>query len=231
MSYSYGKSIVTDGLVFYVDAANGNSYSGSGSTFSDLVGSDDVTLYNTPTYSSDNGGIFSFDGVNEGAQTSTSTTLLDGPMSIDAWVKPQTTGADGAVIGNWQQPNENFLLWWDIGVTPNFRAIARTSPSVVVTTSESATRGTLNAWNHVGVTWDSTNLKIYLNGTLQETVSTGTMSTPGSYRANIGADWSGTPGSSSRNLNGDIAAVKVYNRVLSADEVLQNYNALKNRFV
>lgn len=38
MSYSYGKSIVTDGLVFYVDAANDNSYPGTGTTWSDLIG-------------------------------------------------------------------------------------------------------------------------------------------------------------------------------------------------
>ena len=37
MSYSYGKSIVTDGLVFYVDAANSKSYSGTGTTWTDLV--------------------------------------------------------------------------------------------------------------------------------------------------------------------------------------------------
>jgi hypothetical protein len=230
MSYGYGKSIVTDGLVFYVDAANGNSYSGSGSTFSDLVGSDDVTLYNSPTYSSDNGGIFSFDGGNEGGQTSTSTTLLDGPLTVDAWAKPQTSAGDGTIIGNWRQPNNTFLLWWDVGGTPNFRSIARTTSTSVVT-SETATRGTVNAWNHISVSLDATSLKIYLNGSLQETVSTGSLFASQNRRASIAADYSGTPGTGTRYLDGDIGAVKVYNRVLSADEVLQNYNALKNRFV
>lgn len=231
MSYGYGKSIVTDGLVFYVDAANGNSYSGSGSTFSDLVGSDDVTLYNSPTYSSDNGGIISFDGVNEGGQT-TSGTLLNAPITVDAWAKPQTTGSDGAIVGNWRQtPVEVFLLWWDVGVTANFRAIQRTTSTASVATSESATRGTVNSWNHVSVSVDATNMKIYLDGTLQETVSTGSIYSPSGYRVGIGADYEGSPGATSRNLNGDIAAVKIYNRVLTADEILQNYNALKNRFV
>lgn len=234
MSYKYGPSIVTDGLVFYVDAANENSYSGSGSTFSDLVGSNDVTLYNSPTYSSDNGGIFSFDGGNEGGQASTSTTLLDGPMTVDAWAKPQTSSGDGAIIGNWTHPPtpESFLLWWDVGGTPNFRAITRTSGGASAkVTSETATRGTVNAWNHISVSVDTTSLKIYLNGSLQETVLTGSLISPSNRRVSIAADYNGTPGTGTRYLDGDIGAVKVYNRVLSADEVLQNYNALKNRFV
>ena len=229
MAFNYSPKIVTDGLVFAVDAANKKSYPGSGTTWSDLAGNSNVTLYNSPTYSSDNGGLISFDGVNEGGQT-TSGTLLDAPMTVDAWAKPQTTGTDGAIVGNWTQSNQNFLLWWDVGVTPNFRAIARTSVSVSVATSESATRGTVNTWNHVSVTWDSTNLKIYLNGTLQETVATGTVYTPGNYQAGIGADYNGSPGTTARNLNGDIAAVKIYNRVLLDTEISQNYNALKSRF-
>jgi hypothetical protein len=229
MSYKYGPSIVTDGLVFYVDAANENSYSGSGSTFSDLAGSNDVTLYNTPTYSSDNGGIFSFDGVDEGGQT-TSGTLLNAPITVDAWAKPQTTGSDGTIVGNWRQTGQVFLLWWDVGVTANFRAIYRPTSSSSVLTSESATRGTVNSWNHLSVSVDATNMKIYLDGTLQETVSTGSINSPSAYRVGIAADYDGSPGATTRNLDGDIAAVKIYNRVLTSDEILQNYNALKNRF-
>ena len=43
MSYKYGPSIVTDGLVFYVDAGNDKSYPGSGTTWSDLIGGNDGT--------------------------------------------------------------------------------------------------------------------------------------------------------------------------------------------
>lgn len=231
MSYKYGPSIVTDGLVFYVDAANDNSYPGSGTTWSDMVGGANATLYNTPTYSSENGGYISFDGVNEGAQT-TSGTLLNPPITVDAWVKPQTSSSDGAVVSNFRQPtDESFLLWWDVGGTPNFVALAFTSVSTTVRTSESTTRGTVNAWNHVAATLDTTSLKIYLNSVLQETVATGSVYSPTGYRVGIGADYYGSPGTTSRNLNGDVAAVKIYNRVLTAAEILQNYNALKNRFL
>lgn len=223
--------IVTNDLVFHIDAANSSSYPGSGSTWTDIQGSNNVTLYNTPTYSTDNGGIISFDGVNEGAQTTNAVTLLDGPMTVDAWVKPQTTGSDGTVIGNWgKTSDENFLLWWDVGGTPNFRVIIRKSNGSIAVTSETATRGTVNTWNHVAVSVDTTNLKIYLDGSLQQTVSTGSLRTGFNRRLGIAADYTGSPGSSSRHLNGDLAAIKIYDSVLDSTEVLQNYNALKDRF-
>jgi hypothetical protein len=74
MSYGYGKSIVTDGLVFYVDAANGNSYPGSGTDWANLSGSATATLTNAPTYSSSNGGYFSFDGTNDHVATTYDAT-------------------------------------------------------------------------------------------------------------------------------------------------------------
>ena len=63
--FANNAPIVTDGIVFYVDAGNDNSYPGSGTTWSDLIGSDDATLTNGPTYSSSNGGYIDYDGTND----------------------------------------------------------------------------------------------------------------------------------------------------------------------
>ena len=65
MSYSYGKSIVTDGLVFYVDAANENSYPGSGTTWSELVGRKEGTIREGPGLSSRTAGIFQEEGTHD----------------------------------------------------------------------------------------------------------------------------------------------------------------------
>ena len=62
MAFSYSPKIVTDGLVFAVDAANKKSYPGSGTTWTDLAGSNDGTLTNGPTFDSGNGGSIVFDG-------------------------------------------------------------------------------------------------------------------------------------------------------------------------
>ena len=65
MSYSNGPTIVTDGLVLALDAGDRNSYPGSGTTWNDLAGSNNLTLYNSPSFSSNNGGHFLFDGAND----------------------------------------------------------------------------------------------------------------------------------------------------------------------
>ena len=62
MAFNYSPKTVTDGLVFAVDAANKKSYPGSGTTWTDLAGSNDGTLTNGPTFDSGNGGSIDFDG-------------------------------------------------------------------------------------------------------------------------------------------------------------------------
>jgi len=64
-TFGGAQPIVTDGLVFAVDAANYESYPGSGTTWSDLVGSNNGTLINGPTFDSGNGGSIVFDGTND----------------------------------------------------------------------------------------------------------------------------------------------------------------------
>ena len=62
MAISRGPKLVTNGLSLYLDAANSSSYSGTGSTWYDVSGNNrNATLFNTPTYSTTNAGIFTFD--------------------------------------------------------------------------------------------------------------------------------------------------------------------------
>ena len=57
------RPIVSDGLVFTLDAANAKSYPGNGNTVTDLINDNDGTIQNSPTFiSSENQGVFSFDG-------------------------------------------------------------------------------------------------------------------------------------------------------------------------
>ena len=82
MSLNHSPAIVTDGLVLCLDAANIRSYPKSGTTWSDLVGTNNGTLTNmdAANFSSDNGGSLSFDGSDEGTPTGTSgaSTLCRG---------------------------------------------------------------------------------------------------------------------------------------------------------
>ena len=70
MGTAYGPSIVTSGLLMYLDAANIRSYSGSGTSFNGLFSSIGGTLINGTGYTSDGGGSFVFDGTNDYLQFS-----------------------------------------------------------------------------------------------------------------------------------------------------------------
>jgi hypothetical protein len=83
--FANNAPIVTDGLVFYVDAGNGNSYPGSGTTWSDLVGGNDGALTNGPTYDSGNGGSIVFDGVDDVVLVTGDITNLINDYSVDIW--------------------------------------------------------------------------------------------------------------------------------------------------
>ena len=84
---------------------------------------------------------------------------------------------------------------------------------------------TSNAWYHIVGTYDGSNFRLYINGVNQVTTANGF--TPGANTAGIrlmkrwdsGAYW-----------GGQLSTVKIYNRALSSQEVLQNYNATKRRY-
>jgi hypothetical protein len=86
------NQIITKDLVLYLDAGNTNSYSGSGATWTDLSGNgNNSTLVNGPSYSSDNGGVLLFDGVNDYATFSTSQLSPGtGAFTWNWWVKLTT---------------------------------------------------------------------------------------------------------------------------------------------
>jgi len=71
MGLAHSPSIIADGLVFYLDAANTRSYSGSGLTVNGLVGGIGGSLVNGVGFTSSNNGSFIFDGSDDGIYFST----------------------------------------------------------------------------------------------------------------------------------------------------------------
>jgi len=230
MSVKNRNSIVTDGLVFYVDAGNEDSYAGSGTTWSDLVGSDDGTFSATPTTDSANGGSIVFDGTDDTVSFTEFSTSGLSSFTLDVWVYIDDDQSDGTVIGQWGDPSSrSFLIWWDVGVTANFRFIVQNPSAQNTITSESDDNANNNDWNHVVATFDSASqIKLYVNNVLTDAPSHA--STPFTLRTTSGFEI-GDDSSDSRWLDGKVSSAKIYNRVLSASEVTQNYNALKNRFI
>ena len=231
MSVKNQNSIVTDGLVFYVDAGNSNSYPGSGTTWSDLAGSNSGTLEPAagPTYDSANGGSIVFDGTDDYVSFSNFTSVAS-TGTVCQWFKPAISWSNSApsqtmrmagIEPDWEfgrtNSNDNGSIAFDLGSNASLEGNIRTSNKTWSNT----------LWYNLTVVWDVSTLSsaLYLNGILDNTGDVTNSPRNGTFT--IGR----SPGNTSQVWYGNIASVKYYNRALSASEVLQNYNALKNRFV
>jgi len=226
MSYSFGKSIVTDGLVFYVDAANDNSYPGTGTTWTDLIGGDQTTL-NGPTYNSGNGGYIDLDGTDDFVDTSFNATSYF-PLTICAWVNIDDTGNTQIIVDQstgsaglgFRTNSSNIEAFWRNGGVINLETIISSySP---------------DTWLYVCVVYDTNSMVGYMNGAVQNSYGSADINLT---EANRGIDNTNNMDigkvndANSNYIDAKIAQVKVYNKALTADEITQNYNALKNRFI
>jgi hypothetical protein len=241
MSFSHSPRIVTDGLVLCLDAANPQSYPGSGTSWADLSGNGNTgTLINGPTFNSGNSGSIVFDGSNDYVNCGNSTTLqLTSAITIDIWLKVDTASnfttaaakSNGAT-GGWTIQLRSLVNEWRFWVNFGVSVLGN---------------GTNNGWyyasypknwddnrwhNFVGI-WDGDikTVKVYVDG-IQGTFNaggnpSGESNNIGNYNGNvvIGSETGGN-----NPFDGNISSFKSYNRALSASEVLQNYEAVKSRF-
>ena len=226
MSLFHGGSVVKNGLMLHLDAANSKSYSGSGATWSDLSGgARNATLLNTPTYSSQ--GFLSFDKASSEYATVKNIGSLSA-WTIEAWFRATSTltGQVTMVVGNqYNGSNLNFSMG-----TNN----AAGSYNLCVGFFNGAWRNTtgfapaLNTWYHVIGTYNGTTVIQYVNGAVDTQLSyTGISQSGGEIR--IAGRWDDLAGSGNY-FPGDISVVRIYNTALQASEVVQNFNATRGRY-
>lgn len=234
MSVGIGPDIIEDGLVLCLDAADRNSYPGSGTTWYDLSGNGNNGTFGAstaaPTFSSANGGSIVFDGSND--YVSGNISSLSSPFTIECVGKfnnvTQTDYEYFVRLGDATTSNTMISIS-KIGnqylTDPNYRGFL-----YFYTGTGGANRTDIDLrtteWVHITLVTLAVSpyIKVYKNaieGTVIDTLGS-TITTNGGYR--IGA-WS-----TSWYLNGSIANTRIYNRELSANEVEQNYNATKGRF-
>ena len=236
MSTSFAfKPIVTDGLILNLDAANRKSFVSGSTSWYDLSGGRNTGTLNGPTgglpsYSSANGGYISFDGTDDYVDCGNNSIINTAvnTCTINVWFK-QTTSASYKFLTSKgpSDANENFVL--TVGYTNSklYFDVGGGGPYVDITYSYS-----LNTWYNICATHNrvggSSTLLIYINGILiPGTVASPTL-TPITNSSNFTI---GSGRGNTLNFPGNIANVSLYNRALSATEVLQNYNALKNRYI
>jgi hypothetical protein len=225
-------SIVTSGLILNYDISDSSSYPGSGTTITDLQGNSNATTFNSPTYTSSGGAYLTFDGIDEYFRTNTALGSKLNPansstiISIFVWVYPMDNGVIVSEIGS-TTPNSG---WHDsqiemVSGTLRF-SVWNNQPSGFASSISTP----LNNWYYVGFTYDGTNLRGYVNGSLAVTSGTISRSTPGAnlYYAIAHADNTNLGDGSFANMR--FGGMQVYNTALSTNDVLNNYNATKSRF-
>jgi hypothetical protein len=226
MSLHHSPQIVTDGLVLCLDAANVKSYPGSGTAWADLSNNNSSgELVNTPIYNSSNLGFFQFE--TDTFIRITNNTILDTQTpSVEVWIKTNATTQNGF----WFEKgtvNTQYSLFQE-GSSIRWRQRLTSGTLVALATTTANFINTSN-WYQVVATFVSGSRRLYINGTLVNSdTQSGTIAT-NSGGMSIGA-YGGFSGSRSYYYNGNLASCRVYNRALTPQEILQNYNATKGRY-
>ncbi len=223
MGTAAGPNLVADNLILYLDAANTNSYSNSGTTWNDLSGNGyDATLTNGPTYNSDNGGYFIFDGTNDHAVIDSSFQVsTSGTYSFEAWIYKTATSVnnagmlisggyggdiDGIIISTEDYAISGTIRVFSLGgtcVAVYYNGVSQTLRGDSIGTNEPFN---LNEWIHIAVTGITVN------------------NTDGA------AHHIGQNNNNTNEFGGRISNIKLYDRTLTAAEVKQNFNKLRWRF-
>ena len=228
MALAHSPKIITDGLVLCLDAGNTKSYPGSGTTWTDLSGiGNNGTLVNGVGYSGGNLGSLSFDGVDDHISFSSNPSLTN-QITVEVWVKlenPQGASTLGWILGregSYRMLYSSDELFWVCGTTNNGWYTAGTDISASITSIFT------QIYQFVA-TYDGSNNRIYVNGTLQTTGSSisGNITTFENYHLIR----SGSFDTTIVYGKGIIYSHRLYNRALTASEIKQNYNALKSRFI
>jgi len=229
MGLAHSPSIISDGLIFYLDAANSRSYSGSGNTANGLVGGIGGTLVNGVGFTSSNNGLFSFDGSNDYINLGNNISNSYSSLTIESTFKIGITNKKQAILSTYDSG-----LGWGLEILDNsfsnkFNFFGFVSAGIA-TGVQSNTSALLNQIYHVTAVYaGSSSLSIFINGVLSSSVGTTFLNFTKNTNTNmqIGDD---PDTGQSVYFQGNIGQVKLYNRALPDTEILQNYNATRKRF-
>ena len=227
-----GPAIVKDGLVLYLDAGSPNSFYPltAGTTWKDISGNtNNGTLTNGPTYNSANGGSIVFDGADDTLLGSSTSALISNNFTLQVTIKPDTiTSGNFSAISDFQfsySGRNGFYLGLDNRPAINVANTVFISIGADNTYLYSAQNSVITNGNNIYIiSFVATNgvLSLYVNGTLSAGLSGN--NNPGSIT------YTGTSYNIRNTYKGSWYNYILYNRALSATEILQNYNATKTRF-
>ena len=220
--------IVTNGLVLNLDASRTSSYTGTGTTWTDISGnSNNGTMVNGPVFGTASGGQITFDGINDYISLPDSSILQPSNITISTWFKLNQFST------NYVYGNANACVFrkgmygYEISVRQDGKLLVFAYSDVNTQNQYLIDSISLNNWYNVVLTFGNSQMKVYINNVLVGTYSTNTNSI---YYGGGGISIGRQGPWDMYYFNGNIGQTMVYNRALSATEITQNYNATKGRF-
>ena len=232
MSLSHSPKIVTDGLVYCFDAANLKSYPKSGTSWTDLKNSKTGSLINGATFDSDNRGSILLDGTDDYIQTNINFNpgVHYEAFTCGVWCRHSNysnLGYNTCLVSNYGGTPIPFNLYagGNGAIAGKFTLAVRTSFYIQL---DSTSNIDDDKWHYcVASRTAGHTYSIYVDGKLEASTTN-----------NIGNQTTGFSivfGTLNYYLNqawydGRLAKVQIYDKALSEEEILQNYNTLKGRF-
>ena len=223
MATSYNLKLVTDGLVYYLDAANARSYAGTGLTATDLRNSLLGSLVNGVGFGTANNGQFIFDGTNDYIVINDNALLNNfSNMTLEVIVK-YTSTSNQLFVQKWNYASGSQGYTLEIYLSAIVGACYNSGSNYL---SASLSNYPANNIYHISLTLNGSTQTMYINGNSVASNSFGSVPSLSGTNFTIGqrSNLTGT------YLGGNVYQVKFYNRALSASEISQNYNATKGRY-
>jgi hypothetical protein len=229
--------VYNNGLVLNLDAGNANSYPGTGTTWFDLASGNNGTLTNSPTYGSTNGGSISFDGVNDYVDLGSNIRFNDSDLTYDFWVKFNDNANSYRNLITQANPLYNGYIQLSKSRSGYLsgKVYFDFNGNYVLDTLDGSALPTAGVLNYTAVLKKVSGSVyvpyLYRNGVLvsqhtNPTQATYNMNNWSSFQTRIGDGTSVYPA----NMSGDIYIARIYNRALTATEILNNFNATRGRF-
>lgn len=227
MAYRNGPNVVSEGLVFSVDAKNTKCYPGSGTTLTDLGSNNSGITLSNADIGTTTDGVFDFTGnASNGTDRYIDTPNTIGyttKVSCFMWAKRTTnTGVAGSyhiLVG------EGALeMSWNTGGSYLRNGVHVNGTRYVQ--NDGSAIGT-NTWHYCGITYTNYTKKSYVDGVLQGTQTCGSS---GNLDHSMANRRFGRYGGHGYALVGHLGPIQIYNRVLSLDEINQNFEAHRSRF-
>ena len=244
MSLYRGPNIVRNGLVLALDAADKNSYPGTGTTWYDMSGNNNnFTLYNTPTFNST--GYFVLNGTNQYFRSTNTLNLGSyNAVSVCLFFKPLTYPVAGGVKALYELSNNFNAVQYgfvhaynDTSLGQNYEIFTSINGNVGYNI------GIWNKTNYNDLKWKnsvgiydksqvSAETSLYVNGTTAAVLQNPAGGYSNNNTNNFGDDYFyvGARGGASLFCDIYLSIILIYNRVFSSTEILQNFNANRTRF-